>query len=724
MVLFGNRAHKSNLAMWGIIMTIEKELISKTYYQTIIDKNKKGHPIEILGEMYMDEKQKEMPDFSSIRYTQGEVYFLNNDYEAAIFKWENILDDNLKPWAQKNIADAHFEMELLENAEDFYKAVETSSAVLKTEVLLQLFSLYIKLGKLEKAVDSIKKAVNLNPDYPYVTEMAQAFFEDYKDWGNAVELAVNEAIRTKSLSWFAVLEGYVEQGLTVKIEPHYFNETLMTLFHIDTLRFESLSTALWNSYKQSDFYFLWLNEINHLLLNNNTESSYIWKRLPNLFKETYFELISGKFLIRDISELIQSHLTNWMKISSVSDILICSSAILAWNEIFPSHLDASLVSEAENLLTNSGGYENGIQDGIQLLESIKKWAEKEGLLNEFSLFINPMLEEYNIEEGSPSKIRNFMKKAIEFLIEKRVEMEKAIFDKINWNEELLAKLNGIHHQLSDMEEEKERVIKYSFSKIKNDLRQNMMIKIPELLQNCSDMVNEDSDFGKLHVDLNEEMNRQIANYMENTALLDYKNAIHGWIVDCEGEFMGSQTFLDEMSESFNILYGEEKIALDCDFKVLDDWRRDMDRISRGIVHLEEANIMLRYTPSQLLLKSAGKLLGTISKSKEKLHIIYKNFIESGDYSQISQLIINPFMQQLALFEQSIERDISMFFGAPIGVLDRMSEEAQGDIEKHKNSLNTMRENPEIYRDPLTLFELKLRQYELMNTIDELIPESN
>lgn len=180
-------------------MTIEKELINKSYYQTIIDKNKKGHPVQILGEMYMDEKQKEIPDYSSVRYAQGEVYFLNNDYEAAIFKWENVLDENLKPWAQKNIADAHVELDLLDLAEDIYKAVETRSDVLNMEVFLQLFSLYTKLGKLEKAVDSIKNAVSLNPDYSCVTEMARAFFEEYKDWGNAVELAVNEAIRTNSI---------------------------------------------------------------------------------------------------------------------------------------------------------------------------------------------------------------------------------------------------------------------------------------------------------------------------------------------------------------------------------------------------------------------------------------------------------------------------------------------------------------------------------------------
>ncbi|MUK90357.1 hypothetical protein GMD78_18445 [Ornithinibacillus sp. L9] len=697
-------------------MTTENALINKSYYQTIIDEHEKEHPIKILGEMYMEEMKKQRPNLSSIRYAQGEVYFLNEDYEAAIYKWGNPLDDQLIPWAQKNIADAHFEMGLLEDAEKFYKEVNTQSVALKAEVLLQLFSLYIQQSRHENAVDAIKNAIKLDPDYSCVTEIAKTFFENFKDWDNAVELAVNEAIRTKSLSWFEVVEGYAEQGHTTNLEPNYFHEVLVTLLQIDKYRFESLSEVLWNSYKQSDFYIQWLEEINQLILNNDFEESYMWKKLPNLFKVSYFELISGRFLIRDISKLIQSHLTNWLEISSVSDTLISSTAILAWDELFPSELDETVVSEAEYHFENSNAHQNGRQVGMELFESIQTWAEKEGLLDDLSDFIKPMLEGYNIEVASPSKIRSIIKTSIEFLIEKRVEVENGIIEKINWNEELLAKLNDIHHQLGDMEKEEAEVITNSFSQLKNDIVQNMMSKLPELLRNCSEMVHEDSDFAKLHVEINDEMNRQIANYMEKTALHDFKNAVQEWIEDSEREFNDSQIKINEMSESFNHQYGEEKIVLEGDFKILDDWQRDMERLARGMVHLDKANILLRNNPSQLLLKGAGKLLGSMSKNKEKLHYKYKNYIENEDYSQITQELISPFIQQLELFEGSIEWDVSKFFSNSLEVLNMVSEEVQGDIEKHKDSLDTMRERPEIYRDPLTLFELKLRQYELVNGV--------
>lgn len=696
-------------------MTIENKLMNKTYYQTLIDENEQIHPIELLGEMYKNEMQKHRPNLSAIRYAQGELYFLHHDYEAAIYKWGHPLDDKFIPWAQKNIADAHFEMGLMEHAEKYYKEIETKSIDLKAEVLLQLFSLYVQQGEQEKAIDTIHHAVNVNPDYSSITEIAKVFFEDIRDWNHAIQLAVQEAVRTESLSWFTVLEEYVEQGLTRNYEPKYFNEVLLSLLHIDKLQFETFTEVLWNSYKQSDYYMLWLEEINHLLMENNVEESYMWKKLPSLYSEAYFELISGRFLIGDISSLIQIHLANWLSLSSVSDVLISSSAILAWNEMFPSDLDASLLNEAESRFENSNVHQNNRQDGIKLFESIKDWAERENLLEDLSGFILPMIEEYNIDVASPSKIRNVIKLALEFLIEKRVEKETAVMETVSWNEEQLANLHDLHQQLGELEKEQVEVIKSSFQTIKNDYMQNLLRALPELLRNCSEIIHEDSDFSKLHVDLNNEMNRKLQDYMENTALQEFNNSIQVWIKDCERELRDSQIRLTEMSEDFNYQYGEEKIGLEGDFKVLEDWKRDMERIARGMLHLEKANFMLRNNPSQLLLKGAGKLL-SISKNNEKLFRKYKNYIENEDYSQKTMEIINPFIQQLELFEGSMDWDISKFFFGSHEVLNHVKEEVQVEMEKHQYSLATMREKPEIYRDPLTLFEVKLRQYELMNRI--------
>ena len=200
---------------------MEEWLIQKKFYETLVNSSEK-HPIESLGEIFMEEQKKDVPDLTDIRFAQGEVYFQHLDYEAAIFKWQNITG-KLGAWAQKNIADAYFELELYDTAEAIYKSVTTENPVLKIEVWLQLFSLYIVESRQSQATEVIKEAVDFQPDYPNVTKMARTFFEEQKDWNHAIELAVNESIRTKSLVWFDLLKKYIEQGVAQSIATNYFS---------------------------------------------------------------------------------------------------------------------------------------------------------------------------------------------------------------------------------------------------------------------------------------------------------------------------------------------------------------------------------------------------------------------------------------------------------------------------------------------------------------------
>ena len=123
-----------------MVKMLEKQFITKMYYRSLIHENDSRHPIEILGELFAEEEQKEFPDASEIRFAQGEVYFHNKDYEAAIFKWENVHNE-LEQWAKKNIADAYLELAIYPEAESIYQSINTESLTLRTEVLLQLFSL-------------------------------------------------------------------------------------------------------------------------------------------------------------------------------------------------------------------------------------------------------------------------------------------------------------------------------------------------------------------------------------------------------------------------------------------------------------------------------------------------------------------------------------------------------------------------------------------------------
>ncbi|WP_182200273.1 tetratricopeptide repeat protein [Paraliobacillus salinarum] len=698
-------------------MTTENERISKSYYQTIIaESNKQGNAVKILGDMYIEEMQQQQPNLSAIRFAQGEVYFLNKDYEAAIFKWQQPLEEELIPWAQKNIADAHMELGLLEDAEGLYRQVNTSSLALKSEVSLQLLSLYVQQGNQIKAVNTIKEAVRSNPDYPRLTEIAQAYLEDINDWDNAIELAVGEAIRTQSTYWIDVLSGYAQKGLNVNHRPDYFNSLLIDLLHMDRDRFESFTEVLWDSYRPTPYYLEWLNVINRLLFDLQDELPFEWEKLPNLYQEGYFDLISGEFLIKDISALVNIHLTNWLEITSESDALISSTAILAWDETVPSMLDANLINRATYLYKNATPNREARKDGMKLFDAIKAWANEEGLLDDLTEYIGPMLTGYNMESTSPSKIQKVIKDSIAFLLEQRIELEKGIEEDIHWNEALLASLQHSHQQIGAMEKEAAYAMTDAFRKMKNSLIQRVLSDLPKQLQESSSIIHEDSDFSTIDEDLNEEMNRCIATFMTNFVNNDVKHGIQQWIDGCKRGFREDQVACDELSQMINKQFDEEKIALEGDFKVLDDWQRDLERIARGLLHFEKINVLRRNTASQLFFKGAGKLIGSISKNNDMLHSKYINYVENEDYSQVAEELITPFIQQLEFFERSIEWDVNRFFSKPQDVLKLEMEKVEGDIESYTHVLQKMHEKPETYRDPLTFFELRLCQYELMHTI--------
>ncbi|MCS0542820.1 hypothetical protein NXY55_22860, partial [Aeromonas veronii] len=213
-------------------MTSEHEFITKTYYQTFISENDTRHPVEILGEAYMAEQEKELYDLSYIRFAQGEIYFHYKDFEAAIYKWENISND-LEPWAKKNIADAYYELGLLSNAEEVYGSIISTNKILTSEVSLSLFSLYLEDNKIDAAYRVIQEAVESNPDYPNITTVAKHFYVEQEDWKNAIELAINETRRTEGLEWFDALINYCEAGHCSTFEPDTFVPVLRKLYELD-----------------------------------------------------------------------------------------------------------------------------------------------------------------------------------------------------------------------------------------------------------------------------------------------------------------------------------------------------------------------------------------------------------------------------------------------------------------------------------------------------------
>ncbi|MFJ8352923.1 dynamin family protein [Bacillus paramycoides] len=913
-------------------MRIEKQLIKKMYYETFLMENETKPPLDVLGEVYVNEEKHEISDGSYIRFAQGEFYYHHQDFEAAIFKWEKV-GNELAPWAQKNIADAYFELNRLSVAEEVYTSITTDNKILMTEIGLQLLSLYIEQNNFDSAFAVIKEAVSLNPDYPNVTKIARSFYEEQQDFDSAVELAVNELVRTESYPWFEVLKGYIDKGFTKNTSPDYFHEVLVTLNHVDQVQFTQIVSSLWNSYKNEQNYLLWLNTINEFFLHIEIHSSDIWDKISSLYEETYFELIQGQYMLRQLHDIIPNLLTNWLKVVNPSHAVFPSAAVLAWDEIFPSKIDSANIKNAENLLLYSINHVDGLEYSLHLFESITQWAQKHDIemghrfrwlvseladlrtnrilvtgtsgngktafinsilgenilensisnvvvlkndahteinaitdaaitttenfsdyhnmmslhhqtyrdracvefklpcrflsknkltfvvtpgfnrnndtrdeifeylnsvdellfvlnadspftdkerdillsiqehtpnlqihfllnkidniyseaevkrvlhdtqarinayfpharlfpysslytssqqLNDLTEFIRFNFNHKNIDAERTEKLLFFIRKTITYLLDKRVEKENNLVDAMNWNEDMLVKLNGSINNLTAFEREKIHIITQSYRTMKTEITNDLTEHIPKLLQSCSDLISEESDFGHIEMELNTAMNKRVHKYLEQTVLPNFARSMQNWIETSNNELLQSQSHLEELSEGLNSLFGENRIQLECDFKVLDDWRRDTDRMTTRI-QMEEVNILRRFTPAQFLLKSAGKLFGVLPKNRSMLYNKYKQYIENEDYTEVTASIMKKFFLQFELFENTQERDINMFFRNPFNSLKQAVENTQLEIQEKQEILHKMKSNPEVYHDSITLFELRLRQCEVILNIGE------
>lgn len=361
-------------------MTREEQLIEKTFYQTFLNEHDEKQPIQVLGQVYFDEQSREESfDLSYIRYAQGEFYFHAQDYETAIFKWENIKNE-LEPWAKMNIGDAYYQLGLLSAAEDMYTSIETEELTLKSEVALKLFFLYTERQKLDHAYDTIQKAVLIDPDYPEVTRTARDFYEEQNDDEHAVKLAVSEAIRTQKEEWFSVITSYVKEGKTKTFSPDYFSEALLAMYETSRPALISFIGALWNSYKDEGAYLNWLQTINEMVITTvEYKEDADWYQIVELYEQTFKELTDGRYYLQELQGVIPYLLACWLKLSSNTASLTPAATVLAWNEIFPGQIIQDAVYTAEEVIFEVEHNQSGLEQALQLFKTIKNWAETHAL---------------------------------------------------------------------------------------------------------------------------------------------------------------------------------------------------------------------------------------------------------------------------------------------------------------------------------------------------------
>jgi GTPase SAR1 family protein len=902
-------------------MIEEKLLMEKSFYETFLIENESTlHPIEVLGAAFVEEQQNEPYDLTYIRYAQGEVYFHSKDYEAAIYKWESILNE-LEPWAKKNIADSYYALGMLSAAEDVYTGISTESTVLTMEISLQLFHLYIERNKLKSAYRIIEKAVNTDPDYPLVAQLAKSFYEEQQDWKNAVGLAVNESIRTGEQEWFRALLEYSEMGYTATFTPNYFYDVLITVYEKDRQLFKNLVQSLWESYREvSATHIEWMSTVNTIFEYVEVEPGERWEDISSQFQYAYLHFLEKGYLVKEIEGIMPDLLTNWLKISKQEQPLLASAAMMAWNDVFSYSIDPMVVEEAESLLLQGEYPTFKMEETLLLLNKIVDWSERneapvsykskwiaEQLLDTSqqylvvagsessgkSSFVQSVLGEsvgeaehstvvyryhrsqaevmeihdrgaekvesiadfeelmereafveyklpseflqkngsalidvqansrglkdltsfypaadgllyvlnadspFNAEDrqtlralteiGQPVNVHfllnkmdkidhagrseeiidsvrakarewfpdaevlpyssleavhlqqrdveTFLKKhyllnpgvlkaerrvklfylvrkTLKDLFAQRKNQEHELKDSIEKNKDILVRLNGFHNYLGDMQNDKTKGIKESFHKKKEEIKKEISKKIPEILSGCSELITEESDFRQIHTELNEAMNARIQTYIQEDLMPRYMVLLENWLQSSRQELQDGQDYLNEMSTTFNELFGKDRVVLECDFQVIDDWKRDVSRMGTR-AQIENENILLKFKPGQFLLKSAGKLFGGIPQNKNLLYNQYKRYLENEDYSETTASVVNKFFVQFDLFEKSLDQDVKSFFAEPFNQLDLTIKETEAEIAAEEETLKKMKEHPERYFDPITLFEVELLHAEYM-----------
>ena len=97
---------------------------------------------------------------------------------------------------------------------------------------------------------------------------------------------------------------------------------------------------------------------------------------------------------------------------------------------------------------------------------------------------------------------------------------------------------------------------------------------------------------------------------------------------------------------------------------------------------------------------------------------YKQYVENEDYTEVTASIMKKFFLQFELFENTQERDINIFFRNPFNSLKQAVENTHLEIQEKQEILHKMKSNPEIYHDSIMLFELRLRQCEVILNIGD------
>ncbi|WP_010676973.1 hypothetical protein [Bacillus timonensis] len=314
-------------------------------------------------------------------------------------------------------------------------------------------------------------------------------------------------------------------------------------------------------------------------------------------------------------------------------------------------------------------------------------------------------------ENRVGKILILLRKVISSLLKKRIDAENKLLEVIAHNEEFITRLTGFKNSLHDKETGQSKELIDSFEEVMEETNKQLSEKLPKILSGCSKYVTEESNLNQLHIELNEKMNEEIQSLFAQEIVPSLSEKLQEWIENTNQKLSATQEYLDDMTQSLAEGYPEKELNLQCDFQVIEDWRRDIGRMTYQ-VQIAKENIMLRHNPAQVLLKGAGKVLGLLPQKQQSYMLNqYKRYVESNSYSDVIESIQTKFWQQFNFFKKSLQQDVGLFYKEPLHELSGAIDETENRVQQDKETLAKMKANPEVYYDPLKLFETRLVQYE-------------
>ncbi|UTR13973.1 hypothetical protein MM221_15350 [Salipaludibacillus sp. LMS25] len=332
---------------------------------------------------------------------------------------------------------------------------------------------------------------------------------------------------------------------------------------------------------------------------------------------------------------------------------------------------------------------------------------------------NQMVEVIQKEEsgeevtGHTTKYLNVLRSLLSHLLDRRETKENTYKQTIKFNEKLTEHVEAYQAGITERETEKYEELADAYRAIKEEMKSKVWEDVPAFLKETANEIDEESDFKNLHNELNDKMNRKIQLYLSDQLIPDMQTAFNDWLVDAKASMDDLQAYLDNASKTLNNMYGETTVALQMDFQVVTDWKRDLNRMVNR-VDLKEINIMNRLKPTQFLLKSAGKLLGNFQQNNQMLYNQYQKYLENDNFEDATTLIIKHVFFEFDLFEKNLKADIRLCVEEAARDLEGHKVEAGAQIKKAQDNLTLMKDHPASFYDPLKIFEIRLQQYQLMS----------